>query len=197
MSGTPDASGQGTITLDVSVTDSTGHTQTSNQVLRIVEAPVVLSLVPASDVFKPGIPTTVLVQSKDLEGVPVDVAVQLIARFYRIDRTQLGQLQENVDTSDGIGQVTLSAPEETRYAELEATAAVGGRQTTVELSMGSAFSPSSSFLALSMLSSNPANVGETALFAVASTNGGTVFYEVYAGGRTILSDATEGDSASQ
>ncbi len=194
VSGTPDASGQGTVTLDVTVTDSTGHTQTSNQVLRIVEAPVVLSLVPASDVFKPGIPTTVSVQSKDPEGVPVDVAVQLIARFYSIDRTQLGQLQENVDTSNGIGQVTLSAPEETRYAELEATAAVGGRQTTVEISMGGAFSPSSSFLALSMLSSNPANVGETALFSVASTNGGTVFYEVYAGGRTILSDATEGNS---
>ena len=196
VSGTPDASGQGTITLDVTVTDSTGHTQTSNQVLRIVEAPVVLSLVPDSDVFKPGIPTTVLVQSKDPEGAPVDVAVQLIARFYDIDRTLLGQVRENLNTSDGIGQVTLSAPEETRYAEIEATAAVEGRQTTVEISMGGAFSPSSSFLALSMLSPTPANVGETALFSVASTNGGTVFYEVYAGGRTILSDATEGRVAS-
>ena len=196
VSGTPDASGQGTITLDITVTDSTGHTQTSNQVLRIVEAPVVLSLIPTSDVFKPGIPTTVLVQSKDPEGVPVDLTVQLIARFYDIDRTQLEELQEQVDTSNGIGLVTLSAPEGTRYAELQATAALGGRQTTVEISMGSAFSPSGSFLALSMLSSNPANVGETALFSVASTNEGTVFYEVYAGGRTILSDATGDDSFS-
>ncbi len=194
VSGTPDESGQGTVTLDVTVTDITGHSQTTNQVLRIVEAPVVLSLVPASEVFKPGIPTTVLVQSKDPEGVPIDVEVQLIAKFFAIDRNLLGELQEAVDTSNGIGQVTLSAPEETRYAELEATAAVAGRRTTVELSMGGAFSPSSSFLALSMLSSNPANVGETALFSVASTSGGTVFYEVYAGGRTILSDATEGDS---
>ena len=194
VSGTPDASGQGTVTLDISVTDTTGHSQTTNQVLRIVEAPVVLSLVPSSDVFKPGIPTIVLVQSKDPEGVPIDVQVHLIASFFAIDRTLVGELQEDVNTSDGIGHVTLSAPDETRYAELQARASVGGKQTTVEISMGGAFSPSSSFLALSMLSSDPASVGETALFSVASTNGGTVFYEVYAGGRTILSDATESDS---
>ena len=194
VSGTPDASGQGTVTLDVTVTDTTGHSQATNQVLRIVEAPVVLSLVPSADIFKPGIPTTVLVQSKDPEGVPIDVQVHLVANFFAIDRTQVGQLQEDVDTSDGIGHVTLSAPENTRYAEIQATTAVEGRQTTVEISMGGAFSPSSSFLALSMLSSNPASVGETALFSVASTTGGTVFYEVYAGGRTILSDATESDT---
>ena len=194
VSGTPDASGQGTVTLDISVTDTTGHSQTTNQVLRIVEAPVVLSLVPSADIFKPGFPTVVLVQSKDPEGVPIDAQVHLIANFFAIDRTLVSQLQEDVNTSNGIGHVTLSAPDETRYAELEATASVGGRQTTVEISMGSAFSPSSSFMAISMLSSNPASVGETALFSVASTNGGTVFYEVYAGGRTILSDATESDS---
>ena len=91
VSGTPDASGQGTVTLDITVTDSTGHTQTGNQVLRIVEAPVVLSLVPTSDVFKPGIPTTVLVQSKDPEGAPLEVKVELTAKFFDLDRTLLGE----------------------------------------------------------------------------------------------------------
>ena len=194
VSGTPDASGQGTVTLDITVTDSTGHTQTGNQVLRIVEAPVVLSLVPTSDVFKPGIPTTVLLQSKDPEGAPLEVKVELTAKFFDLDRTLLGEWVEEVNTSNGVGESTFAAPEGTRYVQLVATATVASRQTTVEITMGGAFSPSSSFLALSMLSANPASVGQNALFSVASTNGGTVYYEVYAGGRTILSDATEGDT---
>ena len=194
VSGTPDASGQGTVTLDVTVTDSTGHIQTGNQILRIVEAPVVLSLVPTSDVFKPGIPTMVLVQSKDPEGVPLDVQVKLTAKFFGLDGTVLGEWLQEVNTSNGVAESTFSAPEGTRYAQLAATTTVAGRQTTVEITMGGAFSPSSSFLALSMLSANPASVGRNALFSVASTSGGTVYYEVYAGGRTILSDATEGDT---
>ncbi len=155
-----DQSGQGTVTLDITVTDSTGHTQTGNQVLRIVEAPVVLSLVPTSDVFKPGIPTTVLVQSKDPEGAPLEVKVELTAKFFDLDRTLLGEWLEEVNTSNGVGESTFSAPEGTRYGQLVATATVAGRQTTVEITMGGAFSPSSTFLALSMLSANPASVGQ-------------------------------------
>ena len=118
----------------------------------------------------------------------------MTAQFFDLDGTLLGQWLEEVHTSNGVGESTFSAPEGTRYAQLAATTTVAGRQTTVEITMGGAFSPSSSFLALSMLSANPASVGRNALFSVASTSGGTVYYEVYAGGRTILSDATEGDT---
>jgi CD109 antigen len=56
VSGTAQESGQGTVTLEVSVTDTAGHTQETTEVLTVSEAPVVLSIIPGMDTVKAGIP---------------------------------------------------------------------------------------------------------------------------------------------
>src|SRR5262249_797016 len=52
VAGTPGSSGQGSVTLEVTVTDSTGNTQTTTEEITITEAPVVLTLIARSKTVK-------------------------------------------------------------------------------------------------------------------------------------------------
>jgi CD109 antigen len=73
---------------------------------------------------------------------------------------------------------------------------VEGRVAQTSIRLGGAYSPANSFIALSMLSEEPAELGEVAAFTVASTSGTTVYYEVFAAGSTVFSGATETNSFS-
>ncbi|MGQ9590550.1 MAG: alpha-2-macroglobulin family protein [Planctomycetota bacterium] len=197
VSGTPGASGQGTVTLEVSVTDSTGHTQDATEVVTIVEAPVVLTLVARTKTLKPKIPAQILVTSKSPDGTPMDVDVATKATFYSIWGGELGEATATVRTSGGIATFEILPPEDTGFAEVTARASAEGRIASTSLRVDGAYSPSSSFLSLSRTDGGgPAAVGQTVSFSAISTHRGTVYYEVYAAGRTVLSDATEGESFS-
>jgi CD109 antigen len=197
VSGTPGASGQGTVTIDVSVVDSTGHTQTTTDVLTITEAPVVLALISRTEVLKPGIPAGVVVTSEAPDGAPLSLAVETTVLYYSNFGSLLGEVRETVETTDGAGELELVPPDETGYAEVRASAELEGRRTSTQARIGGAFSPSGSFISLSRADgTGAAEVGEVLRFAVISTDPGTVYYEVYAGGRTVFSSYTEEDSFS-
>ena len=55
VAGAPENGGQGSITLDIDVTDTTGHTESISEVLSVVEAPIVIGLVPRASTIKPEI----------------------------------------------------------------------------------------------------------------------------------------------
>jgi CD109 antigen len=197
IAGTPGASGQGTVMLDITVTDSTGHEQTATEVLTITEAPVVLSLVARTQTLKPAIPADVLVQTKAPDGAPLDLEVTTTVTYYSNQGGQLGSSGARINTSGGIGTLTLTPPADVSYGELSASAALGGKSTSASLRIGGAYAPSGSFLSLARTGSDePASAGEVVSFSAVSTHRGTVYYEVYAGGRTVLSDATESDTFS-
>jgi CD109 antigen len=197
IAGTPGASGQGTVTIDIGVTDSTGHQQTSTEVLTVTEAPVVLSLVARTQSLKPAIPTDVLVQTKAPDGAPLDLEVATTVTYYSLQGAQLGAIEIRVTTAGGFGTLTLTPPADVSYGELIARAVLGGKATTASLRIGGAYAPSGSFLSLARTGSDaPAAPGEVVSFSAISTHRGTVYYEVYAGGRTVLSDAVESETFS-
>ena len=194
VSGTAGASGQGTVTLDVSVTDSTGQTQSMTDVLTIVEAPVVLSLVARSGTLKPDLAAEVLVGTKSPDGAPLSMDVSTTTAFYSWDGSQIGTLNETVTTTEGVGTLRFTPPADTSYAQVHASAELSGHGTSFTLAVGGAYSPSGSFLSLARSGGDgAANVGQVLFFSALSTHPGTVYYEVYAGGRTVLSDAVESD----
>ncbi|MEM7232485.1 MAG: MG2 domain-containing protein, partial [Planctomycetota bacterium] len=54
VAGSPGNGGQGGITLEIDVTDSTGHTESTTELITVTSADLVLSLVPRSRILKPG-----------------------------------------------------------------------------------------------------------------------------------------------
>ncbi len=192
LAGTPGASGQGTVTLEVTVTDSTGQKQTSTEVLTVTEAPVVLTLVPRTKSLKAGMAAEVLVQSKGPDGVALDVEVNTTIAYYASNGGSLGVVQGKISTFQGLGTLKLEPPADISYAEVTARASLSGHTTTASAQIGGAYSPGGNFLSLARIGSDAAaKVGEVVSFSTVSTHPGTVYFEVYAGGRTVLSDATE------
>lgn len=180
--GTYGAGGQASLMLNVTVTDTGNHSETTNKVLTIANSPVVLQLIPESNCVKPGMPLQVLVVTKDPGGNPVDTKVTIDAVF-RDESYRDTEKEDTVSTSNGVALITYAVPESTIECYLNARAddAYASRE------MGAVYSPSANFIHISQTSEGVPEVGDTISFRVYSTNPGTVFYDVFANGRTVYS----------
>ena len=192
VSGTPGANGLGSVTVDIEVTDSTGHTQSTTEVLSIASSGVVISIIPRSRSLKPGIAAEVVVTTEAPDGTPVSIDVETQTTFIEVTGSHLETRNQTVTTENGFGVLTLEPPANTAYAEIHANATLDGRRSQTSAQVGSAYSPSGNFISLARTGgTGPVSIGEAVSFSVLATHPGTVYYEVYAGGRTILSDASE------
>ncbi len=191
VAGTPENGGQGSVTLDVSVIDSTGHEQTLTDAIKVVEAPVVLTIVPSQDSLTPGVvlPVTIRVEAPD--GSPGAASVAALVVYLTSDGIILKQESWNVLAAGGYAPVNLSPPAKTSLAQIRVEATVQKHKTVTETTIGAAYSPTGRFLSLTRTSGDgPASLGQTLAFSAAGFSGSTLYYEVYAGGRTVLSSAT-------
>ena len=195
VSGTPGDGGQGAVVLDIEATDATGETQTTSETLRIAQAPVVLTLVPRSKTLKPGIAAEVVITSETPDGTPANASIDFTAVFFSTNGEQLGRAEQAVETVNGVAVVGLLPPAETAYAEVFAATETEGHTASTSAQIGSAYAPGGSFISLARIDgTGPAAVGQVLEFSVIGTHPGTVYYEVFAGGRTVFSEATEADS---
>src|SRR5690606_23549141 len=140
VAGAPGQEGQGEVTIDVTVTDSTGHEQTTTEILTITQAPIVLGLVPRSHTAKPGLPLDVLITARTPEGEPIDASVDVTATWLnswggeiRVDRT-------TVAVASGLGDVTFEPPPEMGWVELVASSARDGRTATARTRVNGSYS---------------------------------------------------------
>ncbi len=186
VAGTLGAGGQGSVMLNVTVTDSGGNSEETTELLTIAQNPVVLQMIPESDSIKPGMPLQVLIVTKDPGGQSLEKEVTISADFYddRYDRTTQ---EETVTTANGIALLTFDIPEDTSNLELRASS----EEIDVFNSLTAAYSPSASFLHISQVTDGVPEVGDTISFKVYSTNKGTVFYDVFANGRTVYSATSD------
>jgi CD109 antigen len=180
--GTYGAGGQASLMLNVTVTDTGNHSETSNKLLTIAESPLVLQLIPESNYVKPGMPLQVLVVTKDPGGNPVDAQVEIRTRS-RDENYQDSERVKTVGTENGIALTSFDIPESTM--EFYMNARSGDVYANKEL--GAVYSPSASFIHISQTSDGVPEVGGSISFRVYSTNKGTVFYDIFANGRTVYS----------
>jgi CD109 antigen len=192
VAGTPTASGQGEVTLEVDVIDSTGYEQSTTEILTIVEAPIVLGIVPRSRTIKPQIPLDILVTARTPDGVPSDADVSLEAHWYRIWGESLGKVTEIVGVRGGLGSVSFTPPEFADYAEIRAKASVEGKTANASVRLDGSYSEGHAYISLARVGpEDPVAVGAVVPFQAVATHPGTLYYEVYAGGRTVLSGYSE------
>ncbi|MDK2911071.1 MAG: antigen [Methanolobus sp.] len=180
--GTYGAGGQASLMLNVTVTDTGNHSETSNKLLIIAESPLVLQIIPESSYIKPGMPLQVLVVTKDPGGKPVDTQVTVDAAFTD-ESYQDNRDQQTVSTKNGVALITYDVPESAMQCSI--TASADSAYAYKELN--AVYSPSASFIHITQLTDGVPEVGDTISFRVYSTNPGTVFYDVFANGRTVYS----------
>jgi len=184
--GTYGAGGQASLMLNVTVTDTGNHSETSNKLLTISESPLVIQLIPESSTIKPGMPLQVLLVTKDPGGNPVDAEVTVETRV-RDDSYDITENEETVTTEGGVAMLEYDIPNNTNRFFIDAYA----DDAMASESLNAAYSPSASFIHITQTSEGVPEVGDTISFRVYSTNPGTVFYDVFANGRTVYSATSD------
>ncbi|MEA1869409.1 MAG: alpha-2-macroglobulin family protein [Euryarchaeota archaeon] len=195
IAGTYGAGGQGSLMLNISVTDTGNHTETTTELLKIVESDTILQLIPESSTVKPGLSFEVLVVTEDPDGNAIDTAVEITAAFHEPGYTETGK-DDTVTTRNGIALLSYTIPDNCTGAYIEATCrdTSGADADAVvrrSVNLDAAYSPGASFIHIAQTSDGVPNVGDTITFAVHSTNPGTVFYDIFANGRTVYSGTSE------
>ncbi|MBC2698100.1 MAG: alpha-2-macroglobulin [ANME-2 cluster archaeon] len=182
VAGTYGAGGMGSLTLNISVTDTGNHTETTTKLLKITESPVVLQIIPESRLVKPGMPFNILIVTETPDGEPLEQEVEIELEF--VDTNYNYQTQSStVTTSNGVALAEFQAPEDVRSANIQASSG----DASQSMNLGAVYSPSGSFLHLVQDGGGTPKVGDTISFIVYSTNPGTVYYDIVAGGRTVFS----------
>ncbi|MCL7476475.1 MAG: MG2 domain-containing protein, partial [ANME-2 cluster archaeon] len=186
VAGTYGAGGMGSMQLNISVTDTGDHTETTTKLLKITDSPVVLQVIPESRLVKPGMPFNVLVVTETPDGEPLEQDVEIKLEF--IDSNYDYQTQSStVTTSNGVALAEFNAPEDVQSISLIARSG----DASQNMNLGTVYSPSGSFLHLVQTSKGTPQVGDTMTFKVYRTNPGTVYYDIVAGGRTVFSATSD------
>jgi CD109 antigen len=186
--GTYGAGGQASLMLNVTVTDTGNHSESTNKLLTITESPIVLQLIPESSTIKPGMPLQVLVVTKDPAGEPIDADVSVETRL-RNESYEYTNDEYNLSTENGVAMLELEIPNSSTNLYIDAY--VDDNKAWASESLNAAYSPSASFIHISQTSDGVPEVGDTISFHVYSTNPGTVYYDVFANGRTVYSATSD------
>jgi CD109 antigen len=184
--GTYGAGGQASLMLNVTVTDTGNHNETSNKLLTIANSPLVIQLIPESSTIKPGMPLQVLLVTKDPGGDPVDTEVMVEARI-RDDSYSFTEDTRLVITEGGVAMLQYDIPNNTNHLFIDAYT----DDSRSSKSLNAAYSPSASFIHITQTSEGVPKVGDTVSLRVYSTNPGTVYYDVFANGRTVYSATSD------
>ncbi len=192
VAGTPGAEGDGTVQLKITVTDETGHEESTDALVKIVDSGVSIRIIPESEVIKPGLNQELLIVTETPEGKPLSLDTSLTILFMNEDGRTIKELNEKITTQDGLAVYNFDVPSETILATITSKASYEGHSQSQTLIQRAVYSPGSNFIHLRQRNEGILQVGDEAVFDVFATQKGTLFFDVYANGRTLFSNAVEG-----
>ncbi len=187
--GVHESQGDSAVTIDITVTDTSSHTEATNRILTIASAPVEVQLIARERFLKPELPFSFLVLTETPSGVPQDRDVELLVTF-NDEEGVLDEFTETISTSEGQAVVTYTVPAKALSCNLTATLEEEGHTSEHSLNLYASHSPSASFLHLSRTGEENLNVGDTAQFTATTTFNGTIFWEVLRAGKVLLNGAS-------
>ncbi|MFB3786840.1 MAG: alpha-2-macroglobulin family protein [bacterium] len=191
--GTTGAEGDGTLQLKVTVTDETGHQESTDAIARITDAGVTLKMIPESEVIKPGLDQDILIISETPGGGPLSLPVQVEINFVGENGADLGKIDQTVDTQNGLAVFNYKVPAKSLLAFITLRAKLDDNTQEISQMLSAAYSPGSYYIHLRQQNEGVLKPGDEAVFSVMATTSGTVFYDVYANGRTLFSNTADGN----
>ncbi|HZG65899.1 MAG TPA: MG2 domain-containing protein, partial [Herpetosiphonaceae bacterium] len=189
-SGSPADGGQASARLDITVHEqATGYEEQTSRLITIAQSPVVLRVIPESQVFKPGLPFRLLVVAETPDKQPVDARVELTATYTGDDYAPLRSDTKAVELQRGLATIELAPPAGALSLELSASAPdASGAPVTLR----AGYSPSGNFVHVEQVMEGTLRVGDTARFLVHTTREtSNVYYEVLARGQVVFSDVIQ------
>jgi len=192
VSGTSGAGGAGSAQLDVVVTDTSGHEEKTTKLLKIVDSPIQHQLIASVRSITPGQPFDILLVVENPDGDPLGASAEVTCEYYNYGGEPLSKETHELANVNGSATVLFNTPEKTTYATIRSSVQSNGAGADAELTIYATYSPSDSFLHLSRSSNGPVNIGDTVTIDVFRTYDATVYYDVFANGRTVWSDAVTG-----
>jgi CD109 antigen len=90
---------------------------------------------------------------------------------------------------NGSAIISFIAPEGTACAHIQSSVSANGSDADDELTLYATYSPTDSFLHIRRISDDPIHVGDVVTIDVFQTHDVTIYYDVFANGRTVFSDA--------
>lgn len=187
--GVPGAGGQGNVTLDVTVREGgTEYEETVNRIVNVAASDLSIQLIPEGAAFKPGLPFGLAVLAKDPAGNPVDAQATITTKALDAEFAETTVEVRKVEVEGGKALLTVATPEGAAALVFEA---VSG-ESTAEVAVQAAYSPSSTFIHLTQTSPGVPAVGELVSFEVLCTQPiTTLYYEVVARGLVVFSSFTD------
>jgi CD109 antigen len=91
---------------------------------------------------------------------------------------------------NGSAIITFIAPEGTACALIQSSVSANGANADDELTLYATYSPTDSFLHLRRVSDAPIHVGDIVTIDVFQTHDVTIYYDIFANGHTVWSEAT-------
>lgn len=190
--GTPGEENAGTLQLKVTVTDDTGREEKTDQIVRITESGVNLKLISESPVIKPGLAQELLIVTETPGNEPLSMDVTLEIAYFGEDGSDLGTINETVQTENGMAPYTMDVPAGTSFANVGARVKAENREVSENLVLNAVYSPGAYYIHLRQQSDGILAVGDEAVFEALATADGSVFYDVFANGTTVFSNVTTG-----
>lgn len=194
--GTAGAEGDATLQLKIAVTDDGGKTEETDRLLRVADAGISLQLINDSPVIKPGLQQEMIVVAQTPGGLPLSAEVSMEAVFVDESGVSTGEWSETLSVENGLATFAYTVPQETAIGTFVARTTRDGRREQAVLIANAAYSPGSYFIHAAQRGPGALQVGQTAEFDVFATGPGTIFYEVYANGRTLVSQTSNDGSVS-
>ena len=191
IAGTQSAEGAGTVQIKVTVTDDTGKEESTDYIASIVDAGVMLKIIPESPVVKPGLNQELIIISETPGGAPLSLSTNIEINFMNEAGEDLETIKDTVETINGMALYSYDAPEKTQIVVITSIASVDGKKKEETLLQYAAYSPGANYIHLRQKSEGTLKAGDQAVFELLSTNPGTFFYDVYGDGRTLFSNATD------
>ena len=194
VSGTSGTGGAGSAQLDVTVTDTSGHEEETNKLLKIVSSKLEHQLISSAKSITPGRPFEVMLVAETPDGASATASAEVTCEYY--DRTGGGSSSETrtIESFTGSTRVTFTPPEDTSWVWVRSVANSDDATAEAQLNIYSSYSPSDSFIYLSRSSDEPVRVGgiSGSIFGidVFKTHDVTVYYDIFANGRTVWSGYT-------
>ena len=187
VAGVPGAKGMGNVQLEVMVREkATGYEEKTTQLITVAQAPIVVSAIPESVAFKPGLPLSVLLVAETPDKKPADVTVAVDVNYTTRDFQNKSEGRQ-VTVKGGKALLRLSPPADAIMLTLSAH--TGGAYANLVLRAG--YSPTGSFISVEQTSPGTPKVGDTARFHVSATQeAANLYYEVVARGQVVFSDYT-------
>ncbi|HUG14483.1 MAG TPA: alpha-2-macroglobulin family protein, partial [Thermomicrobiales bacterium] len=189
--GSPSGGGLASVQLDVTVREqATGYEETTTRLVTVANGAIVLRMIAEGTTFKPGLPFTLLVNAETPDQQPVDADVRVTLTWLDEDYNVARSDNEDVRVSNGLGTLTVDAPE----GAVSLTAEAIAPDAWAMMTLPAGYSPRGAFIHVEQVERRGYRVGETARFRVAATRTeGNFFYEVLARGKVVFSDVSRGN----